>query len=143
MEAGQLRGYHGAPSSNILTHVQFPETPGLQPLHFMQVSCTFHHVLAVINGSTDNNDVPWLVRARMGVPIASASPTDYTSLTLIRSVEMWSSGKGLALGHGGGRRVAAAASKGDRRCALRSSTSPLVEASQLAFEEMVPARAMA
>ena len=87
-------------------------------MRFEQVSCTFCHALAVTtggalfswgygysgqlgHGSTEINDVPRLVQALEGVPIASAETGERSSLALARSGEMWSWGDGLALGHGG------------------------------------------
>ena len=115
---GQLRGYAGGPSSQTFIQIQFPDTQGAQPLRFEQVSCTSFHALAVTtggalfswgkgdngqlgHGSTEINDVPRLVRALEGVPIASAAAGKFYSLALARSGEMWSWGEGLALGHGG------------------------------------------
>ena len=45
--------------------------------------------------------MPQLVQTLKDVPIASAKAGIWTSLALARSGEMWSWGKGLALGHGG------------------------------------------
>ena len=115
--AGPLRGA-GGPSSETFIQIQFPDTQDAQPLRFEQVSCTCYHVLAVTtggalfswgcgnsgqlgHGSTEDNDVPRLVRALEGVPIASAAAGGRSSLALARSGEMWSWGEGLALGHGG------------------------------------------
>ena len=53
------------------------------------------------HGSTEHDDVPRLVRALEGVPIASTAAGYYTSLALARSGEMWSWGHGVSLGHGG------------------------------------------
>ena len=49
------------------------------------------------HGSTENIDVPRLVRALEGVPIARAAAGEITSLALARSGEMWSWGEGVAL----------------------------------------------
>ena len=106
------------PSSTTFTRVQFPDAPGLPPLRFVQVSCTWQHVLALTtdgdlfswgdggggqlgNGSTESNDTPRLVQGLKDVPIASARAGYSTSLALARSGEMWSWGEGPALGHGG------------------------------------------
>ena len=115
--AGRMRPMWDAPKSETF-QIQLPDTAGLQPLRFDQVSCTFCHALAVTtdgalfswgegrggrlgHGSTDEEVVPRLARALEGVPIKSAAAGDYTSLALARSGDMWSWGKGLALGHGG------------------------------------------
>ena len=85
---GRLRVFNG-PSSNTFERIDFPDTQGLQqPLRFEQVSCTSCHALAVTtsgalfswgdgesgqlgHGSTENIDVPRLVRALEGVPTRS------------------------------------------------------------------------
>ena len=81
------------------------------------MSCTCYHALAVTtggalfswghgedgqlgNGSTEDDDVPRLVRALEGVPIACVAAGTSTSLALARSGEIWSWGQGLTLGHG-------------------------------------------
>ena len=108
----------GGPSSATFTRVQFPDTPGLPPLRFVQVSITWEHVVALTtdgglfswgrgeggrlgHSSTENINVPRLVTALKDVPIASAAAGYRTSLVLARSGEVWSWGTGLALGHGG------------------------------------------
>ena len=117
--AGKLSIFRGRPSSKPFERVQFPDTQGLQPLRFEQVSCTHLHALAVTtdgvlfswawghgrrgqlgHGSAQDDDVPRQVRALEGVSIASAETGNFFSLALARSGEMWSWGKGLALGHG-------------------------------------------
>ena len=45
--------------------------------------------------------MPQLVNALKDVTIVSAAAGDYTSLALARNGELWSWGKGPALGHGG------------------------------------------
>ena len=120
--AGKLRGGYsgvGGPSSRTFERVQFPDTMGLQPLCAKQVSCTSDHALAVTtggalfswgkgingqlgHGAIENDDVPRLVRTLEGVPIASVAAGAETSLALARSGELWSWGKGPALGHGEG-----------------------------------------
>ena len=117
-KAGRLRSMVDAPKSKTFIQIQLPDTPGLQPLRFGQVSCTAFHALAVTtggalfswgdggdgqlgHGSTEDDDVPRLVRALEGVPIASAAAGNRTSLALAHSGEMWSWGRGFALGHGG------------------------------------------
>ena len=104
--------------SKTFIQFNFLNTPGLEPLRFGQVSCTAYHALAVTtsgalfswgdgnygqlgHGSTEVDDVPRLVRALEGVPITSAAAGSCTSLALARSGEMWSWGRGSALGHGG------------------------------------------
>ena len=121
--AGKLDPYSvtirgSSPSSNGFERVLFPGATDVQPLRFEQVSCTSYHALAVTtggalltwgrglhgelgHGSTRNNNVPRLVRALEGVPIASAATGYNTSLALARSGEMWSWGQGSELGHGG------------------------------------------
>ena len=98
--------------------VELPGTLGLPRARFGQVSCTVYHALAVTtggalfswgwggsgqlgNGSTEDDVVPQLVQAFEGVPIASAAAGCNTSLALAHSGEMWSWGRGRALGHGG------------------------------------------
>ena len=101
-----------------MTFNRIPDTLGLPPACFDQVSCTSLHALAVTSGgalfswgrggsgqlghgSTETDDTPRLVRTLEGVSITSATAGNRTSLALARSGEMWSWGMGLALGHGG------------------------------------------
>ena len=56
---------------------------------------------ALGHGTTENNDVPTEVQTLKNVHVTRAAAGLYTSFALTRSGEMWSWGKGIALGHGG------------------------------------------
>ena len=87
-------------------------------MRFRQVSCNFFHALSVTtdgalfawgrgsrgelgDGSMQSTNMPRLVHALKDMPIAGVSAGGFTSLALTQTGELWSWGKGMALGHGG------------------------------------------